>query len=225
MKRNSSPSAAILILLAAARLAKMGKEEFTEWDLTVSAWQLDRNRFGCRGYEVDYPDHKRVMMEIMGTSKRDNPLAKGWMVRTRPNHYRITSLGLAHAERFSGPGDPQSARSNANLYDALAPYTFSKVFEDFRRKTTLPKMWLSVEAFYGITTTSAADVRSKLDALSSTIRLGKAAMDTANTRALTRGPVGGGRAITAEDIDSLEQLHYQLQITFRKQFDAILLGR
>ena len=105
-------SAAKVILLAAADLAADGSGEFSEWDLTVASWRRDQNRFGCRGYEDEYPDHKRVMMEIMGKKKKDNPIRQGWVERVRPNFYRMTALGLAEAERLgkgsmrAGPHPP-----------------------------------------------------------------------------------------------------------------------
>ena len=93
MKVGHSLTAAQEILLAAAELAREGKSAFSEWDLTVATWGRNKNRFGCRGYEDDYPDHKRVMMEIMGKSKKDNPIRRGWIERSRPNFYSLTALG------------------------------------------------------------------------------------------------------------------------------------
>jgi len=86
-------SSSDLVLLAGASLAESGRTEFTEWDLTVAAWKLDRVRFGLRGYEKDHPDHKRVSMEIMG-QKISSPIARGYMKRVRTNTYAMTVAGL-----------------------------------------------------------------------------------------------------------------------------------
>ena len=58
-----------VILLAADDLDRKGQLEFTEWELTVAAWARDGNRFGLRGFELLHPDHKRVMMEVMGKDR------------------------------------------------------------------------------------------------------------------------------------------------------------
>lgn len=79
-------TAAQEILLGAFDLAENQYDEFSEWDLTISTWKRNPNRFGCRGYEDEYPDHKRVMMEIMGTTKKDNPLRRG-VVRKNTTQY------------------------------------------------------------------------------------------------------------------------------------------
>src|SRR3954453_22951728 len=92
-------TAAQVILLAAEDLMSAGAREFTEWDLTVAAWARDRTRFGLRGYDQKHPDHKRVMMEIMG-QKPQNPLALGFMEKIRPNVYRLTPLGRAVSTRL-----------------------------------------------------------------------------------------------------------------------------
>ena len=60
---------------------------------------------GCRGYEELYPDHKRVMMEIMGTTKKENPIRKGWLQKVRPNTYRLTDLGKTEVDRLTNRGD------------------------------------------------------------------------------------------------------------------------
>src|SRR5580704_12263538 len=100
-KANDKLTAAQEILFGAYDLDRGGAKEFSEWDLTVATWKRNPNRFGSRGYEDRYPDHKRVMMEIMGTTKKDNPLRRGWFERTRSNHYRMTDIGRSEADRFS----------------------------------------------------------------------------------------------------------------------------
>jgi hypothetical protein len=92
-------TAAQVILLAADDLMAQGGSEFSEWDLTIAAWNRDRNRFGLRGYAQNHPDHKRVMMEIMGR-KPQNPILLGLMDKIRPNVYRLTPLGRAEAARM-----------------------------------------------------------------------------------------------------------------------------
>src|SRR5271156_2475771 len=106
-----------MILLAADDLVANGADEISEWDLTVAAWNRDRQRFGLRGYATIYPDHKRVMMEIMG-NKASNPILLGFMQRNRPNHYKLTPLGRVQASQLRGveSGQPQKGNSMRDLY-------------------------------------------------------------------------------------------------------------
>ena len=96
------------VLLAAADLTAVGNQEFSEWDLTVAAWALDRLRFGLRGYAQTHPDHKRVMMEIMG-KKASSPVQQKYLEKTRPNHYRLTPLGKAIAAGLRSSTPPAAA--------------------------------------------------------------------------------------------------------------------
>src|SRR5580704_9016295 len=157
-------TAAQEILLGARDLDGAEKSEFSEWDLTVAVWKRNRNRFGCRGYEADYPDHKRVMMEIMGGTK-DNPLRKGWIKRVRPNFYALTDLGKGEADRLSASGESsggQHHRSPQPIFDAVAPYFNHSIFRKFCASPEEPKMWLGAASFLGITRNEALHFEDRL---------------------------------------------------------------
>src|SRR2546426_12841292 len=130
-------TAAQEVLLAALSLNREGRREFSEWDLSVAVWKRDHNRFGCRGYEDLYPDHKRVMMEVMGKTKKDNPVVRGWFEKMRANYYKMTSLGVAEAERLrevSG-GVAATPRSAEPLYDSVSRYLEHPVFQAHLKNT------------------------------------------------------------------------------------------
>lgn len=139
-----------MILLAADDLTTGGAEEFSEFDLTVAAWNRDRQRFGLRGYTNIYPDHKRVMMEIMG-NKASNPILLRFMEKTRPNFYRLTPLGRVEAGRLRGveSGQPQAGNSMRDLYDAVAVYATHPTFSRWRDEPSEPERWKEAAAFLG----------------------------------------------------------------------------
>jgi hypothetical protein len=107
-------TAAQIILMAGEELTNNGLDEFSEWELTVAAWKQDRDRFGLRGFKDEYPDHKRVMMEIMG-QKPHNPLQLKLMEKILPNYYKLTSLGRNEATRLrtAAPGDLRPVATRA----------------------------------------------------------------------------------------------------------------
>ena len=151
-------TAAQVILLAADDLMAQGASEFTEWDLTVSAWQRDRDRFGLRGYQTTYPDHKRVMMEIMG-KKPQNPILLGLMEKIRPNHYRLTPMGRSEAVRLRYSGEPETKRKATPLgqYDAISRYVRHPVFVKWRDDPDEPRRLADAADFLG------ADVNDQED--------------------------------------------------------------
>jgi hypothetical protein len=216
-------TAANEILLAANDLSMSGKSEFSEWDLTVAAWQRDQNRFGCRGYEDQYPDHKRVMMEIMGQTKKDNPLRRGWLVKSRPNHYEITALGRNEASNIArvSQGQPVTAKSPQDLYDAVTPYFNSLTFKKFVKDESEPKMWLGAASFLGLSKNDALHLNDQLAKAKTAISLTRTWFDETGQTQLRRGATGGSVSITKADAEKLASLLDSIQLRFKVQIDAI----
>ncbi len=141
-------TAAQVIILAAEDITSAGASEFTEWDLTVAAWARDRTRFGLRGYDQKHPDHKRVMMEIMG-QKPQNPLALGFMEKIRPNVYRLTPLGRAVANRLRNSGPSTASDEQSDMYRLASDLTTHAALMAWRRDPDQPKYWADAATFLG----------------------------------------------------------------------------
>lgn len=217
------PTAALEILFAANDLANAGNAEFSEWDLTVASWKRDPNRFGCRGYESQYPDHKRVMMEIMGQTKKDNPLRRGWLVRTRSNHYGITPLGRNEVGKIAPASKEhkKTDRSPQDIYDAISPYFSSLTFKKFIKDHSEPKMWLGAASFLGISRNDALHLNDRLEAARAAISQSLAWFDETDQGSLRRGATGSGVSITRRDVEKLQTLLATIKDRFKVQIEAI----
>jgi len=222
MKSGRELTAAQEILLAAAKIADERGGEFSEWDLTVSTWTRNKNRFGCRGYEAQYPDHKRVMMEIMGKSKKDNPLRRGWFEKSRPNFYRITPLGAAEAQRlFELKGMvKESIASPQPVYDAVYPYYEHRAFRDYCRDTEEPRMWLSAASFLGITRNDRVHFLDRLRAAETAVKGALEWLHTNKQDQLRRGVSGGGPSIRIQDLKKLADFFNVIRERFKVQLDV-----
>jgi hypothetical protein len=214
-------TASELVLLAASDLTAAGNQEFSEWDLTVAAWSIDRFRFGLRGYAQSYPDHKRVMMEIMG-QKPSSPVQQKYLEKLRPNFYRLTPLGRAAAQRLRGGGNATSLPEPTatakpvtvkELYETAAVYVNRPEFKRWRDNPEEPKSWDGAAAFLGILKGDKVDANERLDEVRDAI---KDAMDWCKVQEaafLTRGSGQGGTAIhvrdLAEMLDFLQALVYR----------------
>jgi len=221
---SNALTAAQEVLLAAADLSSDGPREFSEWDLSVAAWKRNRNRFGCRGYEDFYPDHKRTMMEIMGTTKKDNPIRRGWMEKARTNHYRITSLGLAEAAVLGRINTQvaETKRSAQHLYDAIERYVFHRTFLAHCKDPQEPRTWLGASAFFGITSHSPTGVTDRIRSAEDAVRQALQWFHSESTDILRRGPTGGKAMIRRDDVEKLGQFIALLQDRFRVQIDAMI---
>ena len=221
MRNTSTLTAAQEILLAAEALhQKQG--EFSEWDLTVAVWERNKNRFGCRGHE-QYPDHKRVMMEIMGQTKKDNPIRRGWLKKTRPNCYRLTPLGDAEALALAARTSTISpvARSSQSLYDSVYPYLAHRAFREFSKNPGEPKTWLQAASFLGITKNDRVHFEDRLRAVQGAIDLATEWFELHDEPVMRRGVTGGGVAVTKDDIDRLARFVQVLLERFDLQVQAI----
>lgn len=216
-------TAAQEVLFGAWDLDQAGAKEFTEWDLTVSTWKRNPNRFGCRGYEDRYPDHKRVMMEIMGTTKKDNPIRRGWFEKTRSNHYRLTDIGRSEADRLSGVKGPseKSHRSPQPIYDAVSPLYRQSVFRKYCSDPNEPRMWLGAASFLGLTSNDAQHVEDRRQATRTAIENAIAWLDTTGAESFRRGVSGGEEAISKESLHKLREFLATLETRFANQFEAI----
>lgn len=210
-------TAAEEILLAAANLTKNTTNEFNEWDLTVKTWELNKQRWGLKGYEDSYPNHKRVMNEVMakGTQKT---VGRGWLERTRPNHYRLTYLGLATASSMSGV-KPTSEAKNMNVYEALRPYIFSTIFKSYCKDPNEPKTWLGVTAFLKLTDHSPDTLEKSLKYLTTSIDAALVFIDQTNSKVLRRDDAAS--PISKEQLLKLKEFLSVLDQRFKLQFEAI----
>lgn len=216
-------TAAQEILLAAADLADAGKREFTEWELTVAAWQRDNNRFGLRGFESEHPDHKRVMMEIMGQTKKDNPVRRRFIEKTKPNYYRLTDLGAAEALAIrQGPAaDATASRSPGPIYVAIEPFVESKPFRAWLKDSDEPRTWLGASAFLGLTRNTANELNDRMRAVETAVRRAKEWCANADRSDITRGVHGGSRPIPLAEIEQLQAFLDVLRSRFAMQMGAI----
>lgn len=223
MRRNDKLTAAQEILVAGADLAIKGKTEFSEWDLTVATWNRNKNRFGCRGYEDRYPDHKRVMMEIMSQAKHDNPVRRGLLEKVRSNYYRITPLGIAEAQRLQQQTDSSqtTVRSPQLIYEGIAPYIFHPAFQKFVDDPSEPRTWLEAEAFLGLTRGDSTNLEDCLSKIKTAVHAASSWIEENNQDFLRSGVSGGKKTIRRSYIEKLPNFVNALEARFKIQMEAI----
>ena len=218
-----SLTAAQEILLGATTLDSEGKSEFSEWDLTVVTWKCNPNRFGCRGYEDQYPDHKRVAMEIMGTTGKENPVRRGWLEKVRQNTYRLTNLGRAEAQKLSQRGriGNVSTKANSAIYDAVLPLYKSSVFRRHSKDKDEPRMWSSATSFLQVTKSDPQHLFDRLVATRSIIENAISWVDENNLPGIRRGVSGSGKEISKENLKQLQDFYTTITERFADQIAAI----
>jgi hypothetical protein len=204
------------VLLAAADLTAAGNSEFSEWDLTVAAWSLDRFRFGLRGYAQSYPDHKRVMSEIMG-KKASSPVQLKFLEKVRPNFYKLTHAGKAAAESLRKGKEKKPASRPVtvkDLYETVSTYINRPEFRRWQDNPEEPKQWAGVMTFLGLVGKDAkVEPTDRMEEVRAAFR---AALDWCTVQEaafLTRGSGQGGTPIHVRDV--ADMLDFLLALTYR----------
>jgi hypothetical protein len=220
-------SAAQQILLAANDLAREGQDEFSEWQLTVAAWERNRNRFGLRGFEEKHPDHKRVMTEIMGRSKKDNPIRRQFIERTRTNCYRLTDLGKAEASLLSqNRSEEQStAPSPGSIYAAIESYVDSRPFRVWLNDGDEPRSWLGAIAFLGLRSHTVNELNERTRAVETAVSQALLWCEWAGRDSITRETHGGSRSIPVSEIQKVRDFVALLKTRFARQIAAMRAKR
>lgn len=209
------------VLLGADDLDQSGQESFSEWDLTVATWKRNPNRFGCRGYEEKYPDHKRVMMELMG---KDNDLIRnGWLAKVKQNTYSITNIGRTEAERLKHRGQTEGAktRSPQSIYDAVSPLYRSSVFRKHVKDPDEPRMWLGAASFYQLSSADPQHLVDRLKAVETALADAIAWLEENDLKLLHRGVSGSGEGISLADLNNLQRFDQLLRDRFSGQIEVI----
>jgi hypothetical protein len=215
-------TAAQLILLAGDDLVAAGSREFNEWQLTVAAWKREPGRFGLRGFEQTYPDHKRVMSEIMG-KKPNSPVVLGYLEKVRPNVYKVTALGRSEAARLRS-GGAAKATKDKDPYTRLAPYVTHRAFVRWRNDPEQPRQWADVEDFLAAGSDAPGDVPAQVDYLRRAIRTG---LDHCRSKELLKleAPTKGGAAILIHDLADLNDFLHALQYRFPEELEEKATAR
>lgn len=214
-----------MILLAADDLTTAGAEEFSEWELTVAAWNRDRLRFGLRGYANIHPDHKRVMMEIMG-NKASNPILLRYMEKTRPNHYRLTPLGRVQASHLRGveSGQPLKGNSMKELYDSVVVFANHPIFQRWRDEPSEPEKWKDAATFLGVKGEKPGEASEKHSSANTVTR---AAIDWCLAQkmdSLPQSTLRGSPTIHMRDLSDLQSFLQALKYRFPDHLDGDIVG-
>ena len=162
-------------------------------------------------------------MEIMGTTKKDNPLRRGWFERTRANHYRLTDVGRSEAGRLLGTkgGGQTSHRSPQPIYDAVSPFYRHPVFRKYCSNPEEPRMWLGAASFLGLTSNDAQHLEDRRKVTRTAIENALAWLAETKEDSFRRGVSGGEEAISKVSLLKLREFLDVLESRFRNQIEAI----
>jgi hypothetical protein len=210
------------VILAALSLKNRGLVEFTEWDLTVETWNLNKQRWGLPGYRDVYPDHKRVMNEVMAKGDK-RLLTLGLIERIKTNCYKLTDAGIIYAENIVGDKDSRE-RASYNLYDKLEKYLNHNAFLQFQQNHDKPSLWLHASSFYGLSATmSVQQATARINEFENIINQAEETLKNMGEESIRRTTTGNH--VTNKELEEIKEFHKMMRNRFKSQFDALLIEK
>jgi hypothetical protein len=213
------------ILLAAFLLEEAGQSPFSAEALIVGSWQKYPQTFGLKGYAEQYPDSNKVLSSIMG----EKGLAKrGWLVKMGQKLYALTREGRAVVRKLMQEEEkPAEASGSATSSARGATVTREqdKLLQTLFQSTALQKYqegrkqeWTFADAcrYWGITENMQGDV---LDARLDHVRANLA--DIERQLGVGTAALSDGRAITADEISMLYDIHNQMHTRFSRHLTLL----
>gem|GEM_PF-2810564 len=207
------------VILAALNLTEKGDKQFTEWQLTVETWKLNKQRWGLPGYRDKYPDHKRVMTQIMTRSK-NSIMTQGLMERVKTNTYKLTDAGKIFSKKITGDKDERK-RADYQIYDYLNKRLDNIAFKKYLKDENQPARWLLVASFYGLSPDmKKQEAKAKMNEFEKIIEMAKDSISELGDESIRR--TAKGSYISIEELDNLVEFHETMLERFSKQFNTLL---
>jgi hypothetical protein len=212
------------LLLAALEVRKRSPT-FSAEDLVVEAWKQFPDTFGLSSYASQYPDSNRVLTNIMGTK---GMRGKGWLRKIGEKQYRLTSAALSDGEALNAAlmgetDDDSSAILRAEL-DRVAAAALDRILSTPAARKGLTKQVEAISfndacGFWDITVRSNANtLQSRLADVTALLDRTLRALGSAKT---VDGLKIGGTIVTRYQVETLINLHSQLQEKFKSELDYI----
>lgn len=138
-----------IVLLASLSLSKGDvHQEFTAEKLLIKAWRIDKQTFGLRGYEQEFPDSNILYTKLMGKS---GLVRMGYLKKIGEKTYTITEAGLAIASSLKPATKEVEIKIDRQLHEALVKIIDHDVFINWMKTNgEYPSKFRDAMWFWGI---------------------------------------------------------------------------
>lgn len=209
-------------LLAMLNLLEKEIKEPSEEEITLAMWNLDKNRWGLRGYEETHPNHKethKAFSKLAG-SKRLPEKDRGLVAKRKATHYYLTDLGIIRAiqakTNISGEAYSDTVKSNRLLHQQLSFYT-----KHYALKQGFSS-WFSAASFLQLGNISDPQkVQFKISAFQNLLAEAKAWFKRNPDKVMLPSSKGGGKAISIQDIYQLTNALQHILKEFEREIESI----
>ena len=207
------------VLLAAFGLCKDDPtRSFTAEELSIAAWQEDKESFGLRGHEIDYPDSNKIFKSI---DSKGGLVVKGMIAKVGDRTFQLTAGGIAAASRLQPSNAEQQVKLERELSSAVNKLVSHPVFAEWLKDQTKPTKFSGAGHFWGIAPgTPPRVVRDRIAKIESTLKEALQYMETRGIDALFKEK---DRVLCERhDIERCIEFHGVLKERFSKELKLLL---
>lgn len=119
---------------------------FTAEALAVQAWKMDRNAFGLRGFENEYPDSNKIFKSI---DSKGGLVAKALIAKVGDRTFRVTPAGFAKAAALR-PAEDDLRKPDRGLAAEVNKIISHPVFREWLTDPQKPNKFYAAGHFWGI---------------------------------------------------------------------------
>jgi hypothetical protein len=144
---NESLTLAQKVLLAALKCADAAADKsFTAEALSVQAWTMDRNAFGLRGFENQYPDSNKLFKSI---DSKGGLVAKALITKIGDRTFKLTAAGVAQANALQ-PASEDFRKPDRGLAAEVNKMISHPTFREWLSNSAKPAKFYGAGHFWGI---------------------------------------------------------------------------
>ena len=215
---NETLTLADKVLLAAFTCAAGSDDNnFTAEALSVQAWKMDKNAFGLRGFEQEYPDSNKLFKSI---DSKGGLVAKALISKVGDRTFKLTAAGAAKASSLQVPPE-DSPKAERGLALEVNKIISHPVFREWLKDSAKPTKFYGAGHFWGVAPgTPPRVIRDRLKHIEVTLNAAIEYLDRNNTNV----PCGDRGEVIAErdDIQRCAQFHEALKQRFSRDLSLLL---
>jgi hypothetical protein len=190
---------------------------FTAETLAVQAWMMDRNAFGLRGFENEYPDSNKIFKSI---DSKGGLVSKALIAKVGDRTFRVTPAGFAKAAALR-PTDDDLRKPDRGLASEVNKIISHPVFREWLTDSQKPTKFYAAGHFWGIAAgTPSKVIRDRLKHIEVTL---SAALDYLE-RNRTETFWGDREQVIAERRDIERALEFNTTLKERFKEELTLLS-
>lgn len=214
---NESLTLTEKVLLAAVECAKgTAASTFTAEALAVQAWKMDRNAFGLRGFESEYPDSNKIFKSI---DSKGGLVAKALISKVGDRTFTVTPAGFAKATALD-PTNDDIRKPDRGLATEVNRIICHPVFREWLTDPQKPNKFYAAGHFWGIAAgTPPRVIRDRLKHIEVTLIAALDYLDTNGTETLW----GEREQVIAErrDIERCLEFNTTLKERFKQELTLL----